>query len=57
MTKEQLAKWLKGKKFSLKEILVCPRCHRVDIDPEKHLDECDPLAEQQRQESWEHGDH
>jgi hypothetical protein len=52
MTKEQLAIWLKDKKFG-PVILVCPRCHKVDIDPAKHLDQCDPGYEAYRQESQE----
>lgn len=50
MSKEELKKWLEGKKFGA-VILVCPRCHKVDIDPENHLDKCDPEGEAYRQES------
>jgi len=52
MSREQLKKWLAGKKFDLSVMLVCPRCHRVDIDPAKHLDECDPVQQATRDYDW-----
>lgn len=57
MTKEQLKRWLdkQDKRFT-PVILVCPRCHKVDINPNKHLDECDPLGEQQRREAQDYYD-
>jgi len=50
MTEAQLEIWLKGKRIG-PVILVCPRCHKVDINPSRHLDECDPDYEDYRQES------
>lgn len=50
MTKEQLKQWLANKKFGA-VILVCPRCGKVDISPERHLDECDPGHEARRMEA------
>lgn len=55
MNKAELKKWLEDKKFSV-VILVCPRCGHVDIDPQTHLDECDPLDEQMRQEAQNYYD-
>lgn len=55
MTKDQLKTWLSKQTFGA-AILVCPRCHRVDINPNRHLDECDPAGEQMRQENQEYYD-
>ena len=51
MNKDELKKWLSNKKFGA-VILVCPRCRRVDINPEKHLDECDPEGQSTRDYDW-----
>lgn len=32
-------------------IVVCPNCHKVDIDVIKHPDNCSPSNEQRRQEA------
>ena len=55
MTKQALAKYLKGKSLGA-VIIVCPRCHKVDINPKTHLEECDPQAEADRQENLLHYD-
>ncbi len=50
MSKDELKNWLSNKKFGA-VILVCPRCDKVDINPEKHLEQCDPEYESYRQEN------
>ena len=50
MSKDELKKWLSNKKFGA-VILVCPRCDKVDINPKKHLEQCDPEYESYRQEN------
>jgi len=44
MTRQELKVWLSDKKWG-DVILVCPRCEKIDIHPDNHLDSCDPEAE------------
>lgn len=40
--------------FNRGGFVICPDCNRLDIDPYTHFSQCDPVAEQSRQEAQEH---
>jgi hypothetical protein len=37
-------------------IIVCPICHKIDIDITTHFDDCDPEHEQQKQSAMDYYD-
>jgi hypothetical protein len=55
MTIKELRKYLASKQLGA-VLIVCPRCHKVDINPKTHADKCDPAGEAMRQENLNYYD-